>query len=349
MLSLLRPGWKSDAGLLFTVLVWGVNFAVVKAALAVMHPHAMNAFRFTVSVAVLGALYAWQVRRTGRPFLAPLRAHGRSIFALGLLGYLFYQLCFIVGIDRTSAGNAALIMASAPLWTALLGFAFKLEVLSRTSWLGLLLSLAGTAVVVAAGTGPIRFGSEALVGNGLMLAASVLWGAYTAFNKPVLSRGVSATALTFLGLLFALPFLYGIAIPYWGSIRWDEVDAWVWLAIGFSGGLSTGLVVVIWNGAIQRTGSSNTAVYGNLVPLVAVVAGVVLLDERIAVGQIVGGALIIGGLVVMRRGRRGGGRREEGKKGRGGEEKRGRGVEEENGVNGWSGKNGKERELTAKS
>lgn len=296
--------WKSEAGLLFTVSVWGVNFAVLKAALATMHPHAMNAFRFTVSVVVLGALYAYQVRQTGRPFLAPLRAHGWSIVGLGLLGYLFYQLCFIIGIDHTSAGNAALIMASAPLWTALLGFAFKLEMLSRTSWLGLMLSLGGTGIVVAAGTGPIAFGNETLFGNALMLAAAVLWGAYTAFNKPVLSRDVSPTALTFLGLLFALPFLYGIAVPYWDSIRWEEVDVWVWLAILFSGGLSTGLVVVIWNLAIQRVGSSNTAVYGNLVPLVAVVSGVLLLDERITLGQVAGGALLIGGLLVMRRGRR---------------------------------------------
>ena len=344
-----RSDWKSELGLLFTVAVWGLNFAILKAALAVMHPHAMNAFRFTVSVVVLGALYAWQVRRTGRPFWAPLRQHGRAIFALGLLGYLFYQLSFIVGIDRTSAGNAALIMASAPLWTALLGFAFKLEALSRTSWLGLGLSLAGTAIVVVAGTGPIRLGGETLVGNAIMLGASVLWGAYTAFNKPVLSRGVSATALTFLGLLFALPFLYGIAVPYWGSVRWEAMDAWVWLAILYSGGLSTGLVVVIWNGAIQRTGSSNTAVYGNLVPLVAVIAGVVLLDERIAPGQVVGGVLLIGGLVTMRRGRRGGGGVEE-EKGRGEEGEYGRfGEYGEEGQNGKSGKNGEGRELIAKS
>ena len=307
MLSFLhasRATWKSEAGLLFTVLVWGANFAIVKSALVAMHPHALNAFRFSVSILALGVLYGFQVRQTGRPFFEPLRRHGWSIFGLGMLGYLVYQFCFIVGVDRTSAGNAALIMASSPLWTALLGLVFKLERLSRTSWLGLFFSLIGTGVVVVAGSGALDFGNATLFGNAIMVAASVLWGAYTAFTKPILSRDVSATALTFLGLMFALPFLYALAVPYWDTIEWVRMDVWVWLAILYSGGLSTGLVVVIWNQAIQRVGSSNTAVYGNLVPLIGVVGGVVLLGERITAGQILGGALLLGGLVLMRRGRR---------------------------------------------
>jgi drug/metabolite transporter (DMT)-like permease len=79
------------------------------------------------------------------------------------------------------------------------------------------------------------------------------------------------------------------------------VDGWAWGGLLFSGGLAVGLMFVLWNQAVRRVGSSNTAVYYYLVPVVALVAGVVLIGEPITVLQIVGGGLIIGGLALVRR------------------------------------------------
>ncbi len=297
------PTWKEDTALLFVVLVWGINFPVLKAALDVMPIHVVNAFRFVVSTAVLGGIYALRQRSAARGFLAPLRTHGLQVVSLGLLGYVFYQLCFIVGVNATTAGNAALIMASAPLWTALLSRLLGSEHLRRMAWIGLGVSLMGTVLVVLTGTGVVSLGAGSLFGNLLMLAAAVLWGAYTAFSKPVL-HDLSPAALTFFGLLAALPFLFGIAAPSFDAVAWGEVDFWVWPAIFFSGGLSTGLAYVIWNTAVRNVGPSHTAVFNNLVPFVALLGGVLILGEPVTVAQLAGGALIIGGLLIMRRTRR---------------------------------------------
>jgi drug/metabolite transporter (DMT)-like permease len=298
-----RPSWKQDAILLATVLIWGINIPILKGALAAMHPHVLNVFRFTVSTAVLGGLYVVRRRGSSEGFFAPLRLYGRQIALLGLLGYLFYQFCFIVGIDYTTAGNAALIMASAPLWTALIGHVLGYDVLGRSGWLGLAATLAGTALIVIAGAQDVSLGSDTFIGNAIMLLGAMLWGTYTALTKPVL-RNVSPVGLSFLGLLFALPFLVGLAVPYAGSVDWSRVDLGVWAAILFSGGLSTGLAVALWNGAVRAVGPSYTAVFGNLVPLVALLGSVVLLGERITLAQVAGGALILGGLLLMRRHRR---------------------------------------------
>lgn len=72
-------------------------------------------------------------------------------------------------------------------------------------------------------------------------------------------------------------------------------------ALLFSGGLAVVLMFVLWNQGIRRVGSSSTAVYYYLVPVVALIAGAVLLGEPITVVQLAGGALIIGGLVLVRR------------------------------------------------
>ncbi len=293
---------KYDLALLFAVLVWGVNFVVIKAALAVMPAHVMNVFRFLVSASVLGALYAAQQRRAGQSFVEPMRTHGRSLFALGMLGFLFYQVCFIVGVDHTTAGNAALIMAGAPLWTALLGHFLGFDVMKAGGWLGLVLTFVGAAVIVVGGAGEIDLSDDTFFGNVLMTAGAVLWGAYTAFSKP-LSRHVTPLSISFLGLLCALPFLLALGAYYLGEVAWERVTLWIWAAILFSGGLSIGIAVVIWNTAVRNVGPSQTAVYGNLVPVVALVSGALLLGEPVLPAQLAGGALILLGLVLMRRSR----------------------------------------------
>lgn len=294
--------YRNDVALLFVVLVWGVNFPVLKAALAVMHPHVINIFRFFVSAAVLGGIYAARADTWEAGFFAPLRTHARQIVMLGLLGYVIYQASFIVGVNHTTAGSAALIMAASPLWTAMISRVAGYERLGYGAWAGLVISLVGTGLVVIAGAEAAAL-SGSLTGNLLMLLASVLWGAYTAFNKTVV-HDVSPTGATFFGIAIALPFLVGIGVPYLDTVAWPAVDLWVWGAIIFSGGLSTGLAFAIWNTAVKNVGASNTAVYSNLVPFIALLGGALFLDEPVAWIQVVGGVLIIGGLFVMRQRRR---------------------------------------------
>ena len=294
--------WKYEAGLLFTVLVWGLNFPVLKAALPVMHPHVINGLRFLVSASVLGTLYFAQGQNRNHGFVKSFRSHGVQIVFLSLIGYLLYQLFFIIGIDRTSAGNAALIMAGSPLWTAVAGRVFGLERLARQTWTGLFVILVGTVVVVVGGAQELNLSNDTFVGNALMLGASMLWGGYTAFSRPVL-RELPATTLIFYAILLALPVLLALAGLHLHEVDWSAVDVGVWGAIVFSGGLSTGVVFVLWSAGINHVGASQTAAFGNLVPIVALATSFLILGETVRWVQVVGGILIVGGLMVMRRSR----------------------------------------------
>lgn len=77
---------RSEAALLFVVLVWGINFPIVKAVLEIMHPHVLNILRFVVSTIVLAGLYVYRQRRVGKPVLS------RSAATCGRLrGWVFWM------------------------------------------------------------------------------------------------------------------------------------------------------------------------------------------------------------------------------------------------------------------
>jgi drug/metabolite transporter (DMT)-like permease len=298
MMSATPRPWISDASLLSAVIIWGLNFPILKAALSVMHPHLVNVFRFTISVIVLGTIYAIMQRSSGHAFLAPVRRHPWKIAGLGLLGFVFYQFFFIVGVSKTAAGTAALIMAGAPMFTAIAGSTLRTEYLRPIAWIGLIVSLLGTAVVVlGAGT---SLAPGTLSGNLLMVCAALFWGLYTALSRPVLSE-VSPIGLSFFGLVAGLPILYAIGLPYFGSIDLTTVELKIWLAILFSGAFSTGIGVVIWNLGVKNVGASHTAAYNNLVPFVALLFSFLILAEPVTWLQVAGGIMIVGGLVLMRR------------------------------------------------
>ncbi|WP_412067574.1 DMT family transporter [Rubrivirga sp. IMCC43871] len=294
--ALLAP----EVGLLAVVLVWGVNFAVIKVPLEVAPPYTVNALRFAVSVLVLGGLHLRQSRSRGVSPLVTFRTGGTgAVIGLGLLGILLYQVVFIVGIDRVSAGTGALLIATSPAWTALTAHLLKQERLLALGWAGFAASLGGVALVVAGNPAAAFEGDRS--GVVLMLAAALAWGVYTTLARPVLDRGATPVGLTFWGIVVSAPGLLALAAPEAASVDWGAFDGWDVAAILFSGGLSTGLAYAIWNTSVQTAGASRTAAFSNLVPVVGVMAGVALRGEQVTLPQIVGGALIVAGVVVVRR------------------------------------------------
>ncbi len=294
-----RSSWRYDLGLLMVVLIWGFNFPITKAVFAVMPPLVFNAVRFTLTVGFMGLL-TWREAAPVLDFRWRSK-QGGVLFLLGILGHFIYQMGFILGLYFTTAGNAALLIATAPLWTALIGHLTGVETLRRLTWLGLALAFAGAAQLTLSKSG-VQLGDETLWGDLLCLGGAVAWGGFTTWSKPFL-RTFTPTAYTFWTALVALPFLWAAALPSW---EWDlmlNLNLAAWAAICYSGLLSSGIAYLLWNLGVKHVGAAQTAVYGNLVSVVALVSSVLLLDEILTSAQLVAVALILSGLFVMRRAR----------------------------------------------
>ncbi len=280
-------------------IIWGSNFPIVKSAIEELDALAFNAVRITLAVVVLIGILFFQERKEIASIWHSREINWRSLFLLGLLGHFAYQVAFIVGLGLSSSGNAALLISTAPIWVVLVAALLKIEHASSKVWLGIALTVAG-AMIIALGSSNITFQSAALRGDVLFLIAAICWGSFTALSKKQL-KVLTPNLFTALTLLAALPFLIAIGARQIIAIDWTHVTPHTWYAIFHSGILSIALAYFLWNRSIQLIGVGHTAVYANLVPVAALVVGWLLRGEAVTLPQYLGGAIILIGLIIVRR------------------------------------------------
>lgn len=296
-----RPPAKYELALLLVVLIWGINFPLVKYALDYVAPLTFNAFRFSISVAFLALLLVREKMLTG-VHLAKRRFRWLSLLGLGLLGHFAYQVFFILGLDLTTAGICAFLISTSPIWTATVATIMGSDRLTSRAWLGLAIAFAGASTLVVGRTG-FDLTDATLLGNAVSFLAAIAWGCFTAMSRPHLDDH-SAIGLAFWTMLAALPFLWVVAIAEPDAFAGME-NPIVWLVLAYSGVLSTGVAYILWNVGIRYVGAAHTAVFANLVPVVAFVIGVVWLGESGTIFELVGAGSILVGLYLMRRSRAG--------------------------------------------
>lgn len=291
-----RASMLPDASLVGVALIWGINIPVMKTGLDQLDGFVFNGIRLAVSAAVLAGFAVAERRRVGRP---AEKVPFRTLLVYGLMVGAVYQLAFLLGVKRTTSGNTALIIATVPMWTALLARIFISEKISRLAWFGLLVALAGTTIV-ALQKGDVTAGPDHLLGNGIILMAALMWSAGTVYSRPLLKK-ISPLQLSAAAAAVGLPFhlLLGVG-GYTESVA--VLQSWqLWLIILYSGVLSSGLALPMWSFGVRHAGAAHAAIIQNLIPVVAIMTAWLTRGEPATNPQILGGAMIVAGLVIMRR------------------------------------------------
>ncbi len=290
-----RPKHRwTDLALIVLSVIWGINFSVVKIALREFDPLAFNAIRF-----VLASLTLLLFLRLRGPVPFPARRHWRRVVLLGLLANVVYQLLFIYGVDRTLAGNAGLVLATTPVWTLILASITGQEHHGFPVWGGVLATLGGMVLVVFGGDGGGGLGEGLLVGDLLLVLASITWATYTVGTQD-LTREYGALAVTSWTLWVGTIVLVALAGPSLWSLNPDTISLVGWLGVVYSGVLALAVAYLIWNHGLERIGGPRTAAFANLVPVVALITAALWLGEDTGATQIVGAIIIIAGVWVAR-------------------------------------------------
>lgn len=300
-----RKSAAANAGLLLVALIWGFNFPIMKAALDHVPPLAFNALRFPLAAATLAVVLRLQGRR-----LVPRRRDWGKVAALGALGHVVFQVCFVFSLDLTLTGNAALLLATSPVWVVLLGTAMGRERFNPWALGGSLITLAGMALLIAGGAGGEAGGAGGDAGAGggggnrygdlLMVGAAVSWALYTVLGRRAVKRH-GALEVTGWAMWAGAPLVVAAGLPDLWQVGLGSIGLAVWGAAAYAGVLAVAVAYFLWYRAVGAIGQSRTAVYQNLVPVVALGAAWLWLNETPGAAQWAGATVILAGLLVARR------------------------------------------------
>ena len=279
--------------LLFTMaVIWGINFVVTKYATTIFKPVAFTGLR--VGTAALFLLLVALLRgKIGLP-----RRDVIGLLLVGMVGNGLYQLFFVHGLARTRAGNAALIVAAAPAFIALIARARGLERVKRMTLVGIALSVLGVGLVIA-GSASSSNRKTTLLGSLLVFFGVLCWSVYTIMLQPYTKRidVIKLSAITMVG--GAVPLLIA-STPALIGTNWSAVGRGGWLALFYSSVISMGVAYFFWYRGLRVLGPTRTAVYANLQPIIALLVAWAFLGEIPTIFQGVGAATIVAGVFLTR-------------------------------------------------
>jgi drug/metabolite transporter (DMT)-like permease len=288
-----RPaGVAGDLGMLLVCLIWGLNFSITKLALHDIPPLPFTAIRFAVASALL-----WIVLRLIEGPGPLASGNLKQLVLLGLVGNTAYQLVFTVGLAHTTATNSALILSTVPTVVALCAGALGLERITGKMWLGIALGTLGVVLVIAARG--VAFDTDTMTGDLLSVVAVLCWASYTVWLRrvPVDISPLRTTAITTIA---GTPGLLLAGLPGLFRLHWNNVKSTAWLGLAYAAVLSLVVAYLLWNRSVKMVGSTRTAIYMCVTPLVAVTGAWLLLGERPRLLQGVGALLIVAGVLLTR-------------------------------------------------
>jgi drug/metabolite transporter (DMT)-like permease len=290
---------------LVIMVFWAGNFIVVKGAIGILPPIGFTFLRYALAAVTLLTLLRL---REGR-LLIP---HGDvvRIMGLGVIGFGCYQILWPVALQSIPAGDSALLIAATPVFTALLAMATGADTPNMVKLVGAFVSFAGVALVIAAGQG-LSLGTS-LVGDALTLLAAGCWAVYTVFGAAILRRHsplVTTTWAIVAGTLFIAPLGIAQLVSAGASGGLADLGPPVFLAILYSGTLAAGIANVVVFHGVKLLGPTRVNALQFLVPALAVAMAAIFLAEPVRPIQLVGGAVILAGVALLRRGSLPGGRR----------------------------------------
>lgn len=278
--------------LFYVVIIWGVNFVIMKMTFDLIEPFAFNGVRFAIAFLVLISVLLIKEGWQSIPFKDWIRFIG-----LGFFGNAVFQYLVINGLDLSRPENTALLQATIPVWAALIAWILRWEKITPLLWFGIILSFAGVATIVFATSGGFSLDNLGVRGDLMVLGSALSWAIYTVFSKDLLKR-YSPLRVSTLAFATGLPIVLLFSFPAVAATDWTNISPWVWASILFSGILAIAINYIIWSYAVQRVGAARTAIYNNVTPIVTFISAFFLLSQPIVALQFLGGAIVLTGVWI---------------------------------------------------
>lgn len=277
--------------LLTLMIIWGFNVSILKLVVENIAPITVTAFRIFIAAVTVFLILGFKHR-----LRLPYKKEWIYILTGSCLSVIFHHYLLAVGLTKTSATNAGLILGMGPLLTVLLSLLFFKRRPTMIASLGFILGGAGVSVIVLFGSGQLQ--SVNLGDLDIFLAILSQAGSFILINKA--AKMMDPILLTSYMLLIGSFVLFAISL--WsepnGMATLTTAAPSLWIAFILSGILATGVGQTVYNQTIGQVGAAESSIFLNLSTFFSVVGAAVLLNEAIVIAHFIGLLLIISGVLL---------------------------------------------------
>jgi drug/metabolite transporter (DMT)-like permease len=267
--------------------VWGSTYLAIRVAVETLPPFLMASIRFLIAG---GILYAFSIRRGDRESDRPGFPQWRAAAIVGTLLFLGGNGGVVWAEQKVASGVAALIVATVPLWMALIAFVALRERLPKVAVAGLLVGFAGTALLIRpSGTSHID-----LTGALVLVGASAAWavGTLYATRAPLPLRGGVSAGMQLLcgGVVLGI---VGVASGELGRIDVESFSRSSLIALAYLIVFGAIIAFSAYSWLVQNAPPAIVSTYAYVNPAIAVLLGWAFLSEQVSSTTLVAGAVIV--------------------------------------------------------
>lgn len=276
--------------LVLVMVAWGLNVIATKLLVSAFMPVTITAFRiFTAAVCVFVILaFMKKIRK-------PTKRELRFILIGAFFNVVVHHFFLSIGLKNTTASNGGLILGLGPLLTTVLAILFLGTSMTIAKTIGILLGFSGVTMVV------LKNGNIGEVSLGdLYVFISIFSQAISFIFISKIAKSLDPRLMTGYMLLFGsfLLFIISLIMEPDGLKSLSDGTTGIWLVFFASAFIATAVGHMAYNFAIGKIGAAETSIFINLNPLFALTSAIIFLHEKIILTQIIGFALIIGGVIV---------------------------------------------------
>jgi drug/metabolite transporter (DMT)-like permease len=280
------------ASLAIVYVVWGSTYLGIDLAVRTIPPFLMASARFLIAG---GLLYAWAIRRGDRND-RPTARHWLSAFLIAAPMLAVGNAAVGWAEQTLDTGTASLIIASVPLWMALLDRVFYAQRLARAVVLGLVIGFAGVGLLVAPG-GAGGAGSRAAF---VLVFSSLAWASGSLYSRQALlpQRPQVAAAMQMLAGGLILVVVAAVSGEF-GRVHPQAISLESWLGFAYLIVAGSLLAFTAYMWLLRAAPTSLVATYAYVNPVVAVLLGTAVLGEPLTWRTLVGGGIIVAAVALI--------------------------------------------------
>jgi drug/metabolite transporter (DMT)-like permease len=291
-------GVLSWMALCVVYVVWGTTYLAIRVGVRHFPPLLFAGTRYVVAGALLYPIARRATTRSlgsseGRP-----RLGAKAWFAGAVVGILLLFAGnggLTVGERTLPSGFAAVLVATVPLWMILFAWPLQHQRVTWRSATGLAVGLGGVAILVGSGT---ALGH--IAGVIFVLGAAAAWGFGSVLSHRLAlpSHALLAAAIEMLvgGVVL---LAVAASTKEFSHVQWSSVPATSWIALAYLIGPGSILAFTAYGYALSHLPVTTVSTYAYVNPVVAVLAGSLVLDERLTWREGLGAALIVGSVAII--------------------------------------------------